>query len=217
MRDLAEARHLLKSSTAEVFDLVYDTPDALSQLIRTALVPSEGRVFAVADYSAIEARVLAWLADERWRLDVFASHGKIYEASASRMFNVPMEQIGKGSDLRQKGKVAELALGYQGSVGALKTMGGERMGLSEQDMSVIVDESSMVDSMLMAELMRSSPDAALQAALTWSQWAALPEEVRARLRSSMMPSTMTPRPVTVRRGWRPVRSSRTRPRVTSSP
>jgi DNA polymerase bacteriophage-type len=140
MRDLAEARHLLKSSTAEVFGLVYDTPDALSQLIRTALVPSEGRVFAVADYSAIEARVLAWLADERWRLEVFASHGKIYEASASRMFNVPMEQIGKGSELRQKGKVAELALGYQGSVGALKTMGGERMGLDEQDMSVIVEK-----------------------------------------------------------------------------
>jgi DNA polymerase bacteriophage-type len=140
MRDLAEARHLLKSSTAEVFGLVYDTPDALSQLIRTALVPSEGRVFAVADYSAIEARVLAWLADERWRLEVFASHGKIYEASASRMFNVPMEQIGKGSDLRQKGKVAELALGYQGGVGALKTMGGERMGLDEQDMSVIVEK-----------------------------------------------------------------------------
>jgi len=139
MNDLDEARASLLELDAETFDMIYDTSDTLSQLIRTALVPSKGTMFAVADYSAIEARVIAWLAKEQWRLDVFATHGKIYEASASRMFNVPLEDIGKGSDLRQKGKVAELALGYQGSVGALKTMGGEKMGLSEMDMETIVD------------------------------------------------------------------------------
>ena len=115
-----------------------DIGSVLSQLIRTAFIAKENHTFAVADFSAIEARVIAWLAGEDWRIDVFNTHGKIYEASASMMFNVPIEQITKGSDLRQKGKVAELALGYQGGVGALKTMGGERMGLSESEMSSIV-------------------------------------------------------------------------------
>jgi DNA polymerase len=102
-----------------------NVPDTLSQLIRTAFIPSDGNTFLVADFSAIEARVIAWLADEQWRQEVFATHGKIYEASASAMFGVPIELIKKGNPeyaLRQKGKVAELALGYQGSVGAMRQM-----------------------------------------------------------------------------------------------
>jgi DNA polymerase len=136
--DLADARDLLRNYSADCFGLCFDISNTLSQLIRTALIPSKGKLFAVADFSAIEARVLAWLAGEQWRLDVFATHGKIYEASASKMFNVPLEDIGKGSDLRQKGKVAELALGYQGGPSALETMGGAKMGLSVQDMEQIV-------------------------------------------------------------------------------
>lgn len=121
--------------------LMYGTiSENLSQLIRTAFIAPEGKTFAVADFSAIEARVTAWLAGEQWRLDVFKSHGKIYEASASMMFGVPIEEIDKGSDLRQKGKVAELALGYQGSLGALKKMGGEAMGLSDTEMTTIVSK-----------------------------------------------------------------------------
>jgi DNA polymerase len=137
--DLAYARDLLRNYSADYFGLCYDISNTLSQLIRTALIPSKGKLFAVADFSAIEARVLAWLAGEQWRLDVFATHGKIYEASASKMFNVPLDEIGKGSDLRQKGKVAELALGYQGGASALETMGGAKMGLSMQDMEQIVE------------------------------------------------------------------------------
>jgi len=137
--DLADARDLLRNYSADYFGLCYDISNTLSQLIRTALIPSKGKLFAVADFSAIEARVLAWLAGEQWRLDVFATHGKIYEASASKMFNVPLDEIGKGSDLRQKGKVAELALGYQGGASALETMGGAKMGLSMQDMEQIVE------------------------------------------------------------------------------
>ena len=115
--------------------------DALSQLIRTAFIPSPGRVFHVADFSAIEARVIAWLAGEQWRLEVFATHGKIYEASASQMFGVPIEKIAKGNpeyELRQKGKVAELALGYQGASGALIAMGALDMGLTEEELPEIV-------------------------------------------------------------------------------
>jgi DNA polymerase len=103
------------------------------------LIPSPGSVFLIADFSAIEARVLAWLAGETWRLEVFETHGKIYEASAAAMFGVSLESIDKGSPYRQQGKIAELALGYQGGVGALKTMGGEAMGLSEKEMRQIVD------------------------------------------------------------------------------
>lgn len=121
-----------------------DISSKLSQLIRTAFVAKEGHTFVVSDYSSIEARVIAWLAGEQWRLDVFNSHGKIYEASASQMFGVPIEKIDKttekGSALRSKGKVAELALGYQGSVGALKEMGGESMGLSDTEMANIVEK-----------------------------------------------------------------------------
>ena len=110
-----------------------DISSVLSQLIRTAFVAKKEHTFVVADFSAIEARVIAWLAGEKWRMDVFNSHGKIYEASASMMFGVPVDEITKGSDLRSKGKVAELALGYQGALGALKKMGGESMGLTDTE------------------------------------------------------------------------------------
>src|SRR5690606_16216454 len=106
--------------------------------IRTAFIPSQGNRFMVADFSAIEARVIAWLGGERWRMDVFQSHGKIYEASAAQMFKVPIETIDKGSPLRQKGKIAELALGYGGSKGALMQMGALEMGLTEDELPELV-------------------------------------------------------------------------------
>lgn len=137
--DLALARELVRSGDHETLEMLYDNiPDVLSQLIRTAFIPSPGHRLIVSDFSAIEARVIAWLAGEKWRLDVFNSHGKIYEASASQMFGVPIEQITKGSDLRQRGKVAELALGYQGGVGALKQMGALDMGLTEEELPELV-------------------------------------------------------------------------------
>ena len=138
--DLDTARDMVKNGDLELLEMMYDNPsDILSQCIRPTIIPSPGKKLRVSDFSAIEARVIAWLAGERWRLDVFNSHGKIYEASASQMFNVPLEQIDKGSDLRQKGKVAELALGYQGSVGALKSMGALKMGLKEEELKPLVD------------------------------------------------------------------------------
>lgn len=118
-----------------------DVADTLSQLIRTAFIAPEGSTLAVADFSAIEARVLSWLAGEQWRLDVFAAHGKIYEAAASMMFGVPIEKISKGNPeyaLRQKGKIAELALGYQGGTNALISMGALKMGLTEDELPDIV-------------------------------------------------------------------------------
>jgi len=140
MKLLDEARDMVKAGDYEALTMTFDNlPKVLSQLIRTALIPKKGNILAVADYSAIEGRITAWLAGEQWRLDVFAGDGKIYEASAAMMFNVPIESIGKGSEYRDKGKIAELALGFGGSVGALKTMGGEAMGLSELEMKNIVD------------------------------------------------------------------------------
>lgn len=121
--DLEDARNCIREGRIDDVEFLYDSiPDTLSQLIRTAFIPREGNRFIVADFSAIEARVIAWLAGENWRLDVFKTHGKIYEASASQMFHVPIDSIKKGSDLRQKGKIAELALGYGGSVGAITSM-----------------------------------------------------------------------------------------------
>jgi DNA polymerase len=121
--DLDDARNLVRNGQFDDVEFLYDSiPDTLSQLIRTAFIPREGNRFMVADFSAIEARVIAWFAGERWRLDVFDTHGKIYEASAAQMFHVPIESIKKGSDLRQKGKIAELALGYGGGVGAIMSM-----------------------------------------------------------------------------------------------
>ncbi len=137
------ARDLAKSRDVFMLKFLYgNVPDILSQLIRTAFIPSPGNKFAVADFSAIEARVIAWLAGESWRQEVFATHGKIYEASASQMFHVPIERIKKENPeyaLRAKGKVAELALGYQGSVGALKAMGADKMGLSDEELLEIVE------------------------------------------------------------------------------
>lgn len=139
MPDLAQARALVRDGDYEALSLLYeDIPDTLSQLIRTAFVPQEGRKFIVADFSAIEARVIAWFAGERWRLKVFEDGGDIYCASASQMFGVPVEKHGVNGHLRQKGKIAELALGYGGSVGALKSMGALEMGLSEEELQPLV-------------------------------------------------------------------------------
>ena len=137
--DLELARDLVKQGRFEDIELLYDsTPNVLSELIRTAFIPKPGCRFVVADFSAIEARVLAWLSGEQWRLDVFTSHGKIYEASASSMFHVPMEEITKGSPLRQKGKLAELGLGFGGASGALVSMGALDMGLTEEELPPLV-------------------------------------------------------------------------------
>lgn len=139
LKDLDLARNLLKEGRYETIEMLFHSvPEVLSQLIRTAFIPSDSSRFIVADFSAIEARVIAWLAGEKWRMDVFSSHGKIYEASAAQMFKVPIETITKGSSLRQKGKVSELALGYQGSKGALIAMGALSMGLKEEELSELV-------------------------------------------------------------------------------
>lgn len=138
--DLAEARSLVKQGNVEALEMLYeDIPDTLSQLIRTAFIPRTGLKFIVADFSAIEARVLAWLAGEKWRMRVFAEGKDIYCSSASQMFGVPVEKHGVNGHLRQKGKIAELALGYGGSVGALKAMGALDMGLTEEELQPLVD------------------------------------------------------------------------------
>ena len=138
--DLSEARSLVRSGDFDGVELLYeDVPDTLSQLIRTAFIPREDSLFYVADFSAIEARVIAWFAGESWRQQVFENGGDIYCASASQMFKVPVEKHGINGHLRQKGKIAELALGYGGSVGALKAMGALDMGLSEDELPVLVD------------------------------------------------------------------------------
>lgn len=138
LKTLDGARKIVKSGNYKGLKMIYgNVPDTLSQLIRTAFIPSEGRKFVVADFSAIEARVIAWLAGEQWVNEVFATHGKIYEATASQMFHVPIEKIAKGNPeyaLRQKGKVATLALGYQGGEAALIRMGALDMGLSEDEL-----------------------------------------------------------------------------------
>ena len=140
MPDLEQARSLVRAGDYDSVRLLYDsTPDVLSQLIRTAFIPSPGRIFFVADFSAIEARVIAWLAGEQWRQQVFAEGKDIYCASASQMFGVPVEKHGVNGHLRQKGKIAELALGYGGSVGALKAMGAIEMGLKEDELKPLVD------------------------------------------------------------------------------
>lgn len=138
--DLAEARALVCSGDFDSVKLLYeDVPDTLSQLIRTAFIPKDGQKFYVADFSAIEARVIAWYAGEKWRQEVFDRCGDIYCASASQMFHVPVEKHGVNGHLRQKGKIAELALGYGGSIGALKSMGALEMGLSEEELQPLVE------------------------------------------------------------------------------
>ncbi len=143
MSDLDIARRLLRDGKYETLELLFESvPDVLSQLIRTAIIPSPGHRFIVSDFSSIEARILAWIAGEQWVVDVFNDQGKIYEMTASRMFNVPLELIVRGNpeyELRQKGKVAVLACGYSGSVGALKAMGALNMGLSEDELLPIVN------------------------------------------------------------------------------
>lgn len=140
MPDLEQARAIVRAGDYDAVRMLYDsTPDVLSQLIRTAFVPRSGHTFFVADFSAIEARVIAWLAGEDWRQQVFAEGKDIYCASASQMFGVPVEKHGINGHLRQKGKIAELALGYGGSVGALKAMGALEMGLQEEELKPLVD------------------------------------------------------------------------------
>ena len=139
MSDLTEARGLVRSGDYDALDMLYDDiPDTLSQLIRTAFIPTVNKTFIVADFSAIEARVIAWFAGEAWRSEVFKNGGDIYCASASQMFGVPVEKHGVNGHLRQKGKIAELALGYGGSVGALKAMGALEMGLTEEELPDLV-------------------------------------------------------------------------------
>jgi len=140
LRDIDLARNLLKTRDYETLELLFgNVPDTLSQLIRTAFVAREGCRYIIVDFSAIEARVIAWMAWCQWRLDVFATHGKIYEASAEQMFNLPTGSVTKKSPYRQKGKISELALGYQGGAGALKTMGALEMGLTEDELEPIKD------------------------------------------------------------------------------
>lgn len=138
--DLEEARELVKSGDYEAVEMLYDSvPDTLSQLVRTALIPQPGKKFIVADFSAIEARVLSWLAGEIWRMETFASGGDIYCATAGKMFHCNVEKHGENGELRQKGKQAELACGYGGSVGAMKAMGALEMGMEEDELKPLVD------------------------------------------------------------------------------
>lgn len=139
MPDLEEARELVKQGNTSALSMLYDSvPDVLSQLIRTAFIPSEGHHFYVADFSAIEARVIAWLSNEKWRQESFAKNEDIYCASASQMFGVPVVKHGINGELRQKGKIAELALGYGGSIGALKAMSATKLGLTDDELPPLV-------------------------------------------------------------------------------
>ena len=137
--ELDFARELVRERDLDSLTQLFDPGDTLSQLIRTAFIPDQGKKFIVSDFSAIEARVLAWLADEKWRLEVFNTHGKIYEASAEQMFHLPRGSVRKGDPMRTKGKIAELALGYGGSVGALMSMGALENGLEENELKPLVD------------------------------------------------------------------------------
>lgn len=172
LETLGHARECAKGKKVDALKIIYgNIPDTLSQLIRTAFIPSDGHTFLVADFSAIEARVIAWLAGEQWRQDVFATHGKIYEASASAMFGVPIEKIKKGEpeySLRQKGKIAELALGYQGASGALITMGALKMGLAEEELPDIVQRWRQSNKRIV-DLWYKVQNAALQAVRTGEQ------------------------------------------------
>ena len=151
MPDLADARAIVRSGDYDIIQLLYDDiPDTLSQLIRTAFVPRSGYKFIVSDFSAIEARVLAYLAGETWRSKVFAEGKDIYCASASQMFGIPVEKHGVNSHLRQKGKIAELALGYGESVGALKSMGALEMGLTEEELQPLVNSWRATNPMITA-------------------------------------------------------------------
>lgn len=161
--DIALARQMVKSEQWDEIEMLYGSMnDVFSTLIRTLIVPPQGMTFAIADYSAIEARVVAWMADEKWRQDVFANGGDIYCMSATQMFGVPVEKHGQNSHLRKKGKVAELACGYGGGVGALRKMGGEQMGLTEKEMDDIVRKWRR-SSPHVVKLWRELGDAAIEA------------------------------------------------------
>ena len=161
--DIALARQMVKDRRWTEIEMLYGSMnDVFSTLIRTLIVPPEGMTFAIADYSAIEARVVAWMADEKWRQDVFANGGDIYCMSATQMFGVPVEKHGQNSHLRKKGKVAELACGYGGGVGALRKMGGEKMGLTEKEMDDIVKKWRR-SSPHVVKLWRELGDAAIEA------------------------------------------------------
>ena len=161
--DIALARQMVKSKQWDEIEMLYGSMnDVFSTLIRTLIVPPQGMTFAIADYSAIEARVVAWMADEKWRQDVFAKGGDIYCMSATQMFGVPVEKHGQNNHLRKKGKVAELACGYGGGVGALRKMGGEQMGLSEKEMDDIVKKWRR-SSPHVVKLWRELGDAAIEA------------------------------------------------------
>ncbi len=141
LKDLELARNLVKEGQFDDLEFLFgNTPNVLSELIRTAFIPKDNHRFIVSDFSAIEARVISWLAGENWRLEVFATHGKIYEAAASMMFHVPIETVTKGSPLRQKGKISELACGYGGGVGALKAMGALDMGVEEEELQGLIND-----------------------------------------------------------------------------
>lgn len=161
--DIALARQMVKSKQWDEIEMLYGSMnDVFSTLIRTLIVPPQGMTFAIADYSAIEARVVAWMADEKWRQDVFANGGNIYCMSATQMFGVPVEKHGQNSHLRKKGKVAELACGYGGGVGALRKMGGEQMSLTEKEMDDIVKKWRR-SSPHVVRLWRELGDAAIEA------------------------------------------------------
>ena len=146
MKDLEDARLLVKHGNYNVLKHKYDNiPDVLSQLIRTSFIPEDGKLFYVSDFAQIEARVIAWLAGEQWRMKVFEENGDIYSASASKMFHVPVEKNGVNGELRQKGKIAELALGFGGGFHALQIMGAEKMGIPEEELQEIVDEWRMAN------------------------------------------------------------------------
>lgn len=163
MEDLALARSLLRDGRAEDLSLLYaSAPDVLSELVRTALIAREGSRFIVADFSAIEARVLAWLAGEEWRLRVFREGGDIYCASASQMFHVPVEKHGLNSHLRQKGKISELALGYGGSIGALQAMGSREMNIPDEELKPLVDGWRRANPKIV-QFWRKAGDAAMKA------------------------------------------------------
>jgi DNA polymerase len=165
--DLDLARQLVRDGDMQMVEALYDrVPDVLSQLIRTAIVADKGKTLIVSDFSAIEARVIAWLAGEQWRIDVFNTHGKIYEASASQMFRIPLDKVDK--KLRQKGKIAELALGYQGGENALITMGALKMGLEDSELDPLVKKWRLANPNIVG-LWYKAQDSAIKAIKTGSK------------------------------------------------
>ena len=184
-KELDCARQLVKAGDLETLELFFDdTANVLSQLIRTAFVPRPGYRFIVSDFSAIEARVLAWLADEQWRMDVFNTHGKIYEASAEQMFHLPPGSVKKGDPMRQKGKIAELALGYGGSVGAMKSMGALEMGLTEDELKPIVNSWRAANKQITKFWWNT--DAAVRRCITTKAPVALPHGMRLRKQGPLL-------------------------------